>query len=141
MTVKEMIKELKKYPNQNAELNIKVNVVDADDETLDINECELSFMEQDVKDYDSYDVLCTLKWHTQNDKEHENLLNGGSIRETIYNNKNYNKGNRVIIDMNIERGEISVKANYNEKPIIKRKIDCKTNDDISDAVLTLMKML
>lgn len=56
MTIKELISELQKYPNQNAEVNFISNLVDIDDETFDTHNCSIDFSSQDVKDYDTYDI-------------------------------------------------------------------------------------
>lgn len=56
MTVKELIKELEKYENQDAELNIISNLTDIDDEEYDINDCTIGLMQQDMYN-DVYDVI------------------------------------------------------------------------------------
>ena len=56
MTVKELIKELEKYENQDAELNIISNLTDIDDEEYDINDCTIELMQQDMYN-DIYDVM------------------------------------------------------------------------------------
>ena len=56
MTVKELIKELEKYENQDAELNIISNLTDIDDEEYDINDCTIELMQQDMYN-DVYDVM------------------------------------------------------------------------------------
>lgn len=56
MTVKELIKELEKYENQDAELNIISNLTNIDDEEYDINDCTIELWEQDMYN-DIYDVM------------------------------------------------------------------------------------
>lgn len=56
-TIKEVIEQLKKYPNQNAELNIIVNVVNKIDEEFDIQNCEFECWQQDIEDTDVYDFF------------------------------------------------------------------------------------
>lgn len=56
-TIKEVIEQLKKYPNQDAELNIIVNVVNEDDEEFDIQYCAFECWQQDVEDADVYDFF------------------------------------------------------------------------------------
>lgn len=50
MTIKEMIAELQKYPNQDAEVNLMVNTTNVEDEVFDTEHCEIAFMEQDKED-------------------------------------------------------------------------------------------
>lgn len=56
MTVKELIKELEKYENQDAELNIISNLTNVDDEEYDINDCTIELWQQDMYN-DVYDVM------------------------------------------------------------------------------------
>ena len=56
MTVKELIKELEKYENQDAELNIISNLTNIDDEEYDVNDCTIDLMQQDIYN-DVYDVI------------------------------------------------------------------------------------
>ena len=56
MTVKELIKKLEKYKNQDAELNIISNLTNIDDEEYDINDCTIELWEQDMYN-DIYDVM------------------------------------------------------------------------------------
>lgn len=57
MTIKEMIAELQKYPNQNAEVNLMVNTTNVEDEVFDTEHCEIAFMEQDKEDCPIYDIM------------------------------------------------------------------------------------
>ena len=71
MSIEDFIKELQKYPNQKADLNFIVNMVNSEDETYDIENCEVSCFQQDVEDTESYDVMITLNKETENKrKEH-----------------------------------------------------------------------
>ena len=56
MTVKELIKKLEKYKNQDAELNIISNLTNIDDEEYDVNDCTIDLMQQDIYN-DVYDVI------------------------------------------------------------------------------------
>ena len=56
MTVKELIKKLEKYKNQDAELNIISNLTNIDDEEYDVNDCTIDLMQQDIYN-DVYDVM------------------------------------------------------------------------------------
>lgn len=70
MTIKEFIKELQKYPNQNATINFISNTTCAEDDAFDVEGCEVDCMEQD-KDYvDSYDIMI----HKENELHNEECL-------------------------------------------------------------------
>lgn len=56
MTVKELIKKLEKYKNQDAKLNIISNLTNIDDEEYDVNDCTIDLMQQDIYN-DVYDVI------------------------------------------------------------------------------------
>lgn len=56
MTVKELIKQLENYENQDAELNFICNLIDADDEEYDIQDCTIELFQQDMYN-DIYDVM------------------------------------------------------------------------------------
>lgn len=56
MKVKELIAELQKYPNQEAELNIIANIIDADEEAFGIEKCHIECAQQDIKDAPIYDI-------------------------------------------------------------------------------------
>ena len=65
MSIKELIKELQKYPNQDAEVNFVVNMVNSDDDTFDVENCDISFFQQDVDDAMSYDLFIHLDSETE----------------------------------------------------------------------------
>ena len=56
MTVKELIKQLENYENQDAELNFICNLIDVDDEEYDIQDCTIELFQQDMYN-DIYDVM------------------------------------------------------------------------------------
>ena len=56
MTVKELIKQLENYENQDAELNFICNLIDVDDEEYDIQDCTIELFQQDMYN-DRYDVM------------------------------------------------------------------------------------
>ena len=56
MKVKELIAELQKYPNQDAEINLVSNLIDIDNEAFDSENCDIDFFQQDVDNVDNYDV-------------------------------------------------------------------------------------
>ena len=57
MKIKDLIEELQKYPNQNAEINFISNTTNSEDDTFDIEGCEIACMEQDKDWVDSYDIM------------------------------------------------------------------------------------
>lgn len=56
-TIRKLIEELQKYPNQDAQVNIVTNMVDIDDDAFDVSNCELSCFQQDVEDVEVYDLF------------------------------------------------------------------------------------
>ena len=57
MSVEDFIKELLKYPNQKAELNFVVNLINPMDESFDVNNCKVELFQQDIEDIEIYDVM------------------------------------------------------------------------------------
>ena len=58
-----------KYPNLDAELNFVVNTTNSEDDAFDIENCEVSYMEQDKEDVASYDVLIHLPSEEEDKRE------------------------------------------------------------------------
>ena len=69
MTIREHIQMMLKYPNLDAELNFVVNTTNSEDDAFDIENCEVSYMEQDKEDVDSYDVLVHLPSEEEDKRE------------------------------------------------------------------------
>ena len=67
MTIKQVIEELKKYPNQDAEVNFIANTTNVEDEVFDTEKCEIAFMEQDKEDCPIYDIMIYIenKYHNE----------------------------------------------------------------------------
>lgn len=57
MTIKELIKELKKYPNQDAEINFISNTILAECDVYDEEKCDIAFMQQDIEDCPIVDIM------------------------------------------------------------------------------------
>lgn len=73
MTVKELIKHLEKYPNQEAEVNFIANLVDADNDAFDKEKLDVEFMQQDIEDCPIYDIVVFDRL-LQKEKKQENSL-------------------------------------------------------------------
>ena len=69
MTIREHIQMMLKYPNLDAELNFVVNTTNSEDDAFDIENCEVSYMEQDKEDVASYDVLIHLPCEEEDKRE------------------------------------------------------------------------
>lgn len=76
MKVKELIAELQKYPNQDAEINLVSNLIDIDNEAFDSENCDIDFFQQDVDNVDNYDVYIFKK----------NLSTEPTIHDLLYDN-------------------------------------------------------
>jgi hypothetical protein len=93
MTIKEMIAELQKYPNQDAEVNLMVNTTNVEDEVFDTEHCEIAFMEQDKEDCSIYDIM-------------------------VYkDNQNHNQDD-CLMDLLYTKQHLKVELNANEETII-----------------------
>ena len=69
MTIREHIQMMLKYPNLDAELNFVVNTTNSEDDAFDIENCEVSYMEQDKEDVAYYDVLVHLPSEEEDKRE------------------------------------------------------------------------
>lgn len=104
MTIREHIQMMLKYPNLDAELNFVVNTTNSEDDAFDIENCEVSYMEQDKEDVASYDVLIHLPSEEEDKREERreesitNLL-GEHRKLTIeLDADTLHKNNIVILD-------------------------------------------
>ena len=59
MKVKELIKALEQYQNQDADINILCNLINVDDEQYDVEHCNIDLWQQDIY-CDSYDIMVYL---------------------------------------------------------------------------------
>ena len=114
MSIEDFIKELQKYPNQKADLNFIVNMVNSEDETYDIENCEVSCFQQDVEDTESYDVMITLNKETENKrKEHREE----SIRSLLDTHR------RIKIELDVDALHKDNIVILNEKDDVLREIE------------------
>jgi hypothetical protein len=104
MTIREHIQMMLKYPNLDAELNFVVNTTNSEDDAFDIENCEVSYMEQDKEDVAYYDVLVHLpseeeeKRNERSDESISSLL-GEHRKLTIELDADaLHKNNIVILD-------------------------------------------
>ena len=80
-TIKQLIKILEKYPNQDATINFITNTTNVEEEVYDIEDCDIDFFGQDKDWVDSYDIMVFKDNENHNDEcisellyEHEKLL-------------------------------------------------------------------
>ena len=104
MTIREHIQEMLKYPNLDAELNFIVNITNREDETYDIENCDISYLQQDVEDAQSYDIMIHLDSETESKRDEKR---DESIRELLSEHRrltieldadSLHKDNIVILD-------------------------------------------
>ena len=104
MTIREHIQEMLKYPNLDAELNFIVNITNSEDETYDIENCDISYLQQDVEDAQSYDIMIHLDSETESKRDEKR---DESIRELLSEHRrltieldadSLHKDNIVILD-------------------------------------------
>ena len=93
-----------KYPNLDAELNFIVNITNREDETYDIENCDISYLQQDVEDAQSYDIMIHLDSETESKRDEKR---DESIRELLSEHRrltieldadSLHKDNIVILD-------------------------------------------
>ncbi len=98
MTIKELINELQKYPNQNAEINIVTNLIDIDNEAFDCDDCKIDFLQQDVDNQEMYDLYISKENKSTEPRIHELLELYDNVTIKLDTKDNY--GNIVILSEN-----------------------------------------
>lgn len=73
MKIKDFISELQKYPNQDAEINFVANLIDAENDAFDVENCKIECFQQDVDGQDSYDI-CVFKENVSSESKLHDLL-------------------------------------------------------------------
>ena len=112
-TVREVITELLKYPNLDAEVYFKANVTNSECEEYDIP-VEINYTERDIEDAMSYDIILSSKHadKTPTCKEqnaiHQLLLQNNSLTIQIEKDNETdgyicikNENNEVLRDVNV----------------------------------------
>lgn len=121
MKVKELIAELQKYPNQEAELNIISNLIDVDNDAFDVEKCHIECAQQDIKDTPIYDIyVCR--------NENEIPVNANTIRDAIYNS------DWVVIEIDNEEKCIEIRNEYGVIGLI-------SYHDDDNAIMNLLSLL
>ena len=121
MKVKELIEELQKYPNQEAELNIISNLIDVDNDAFDVEKCHIECAQQDIKDALIYDIyVCR--------DENEIPENANIIRDAIYNS------DWIKIEIDTEEKCIEIHNEYGVIELI------SFHDD-DNAIMTILSSL
>ena len=98
MTIKELINELQKYPNQNAEINIVTNLIDIDNEAFDCDDCKIDFLQQDVDNQEMYDIYISKENKSTEPSIHELLELYDNVTIKLDTKDKY--GNIVILSEN-----------------------------------------
>ena len=121
MKVKELIAELQKYPNQEAELNIISNLIDADNDAFDVEKCHIECAQQDIKDAPIYDIyVCR--------DENEIPENANTISDCVRNS------DWVSIEIDNDDKTIEIRDEYGIVKII------SFHDD-DNAIMTILSSL
>lgn len=106
MTIREFIAEMLQYPNLDAEVYFKANVTNTDNAELDIP-VEIEFMERDIEDASSYDILLYSN-HAINSKHNKEC-------NDIHHLLEENDGITIMLDKDAETdGYICIKNKKNE---------------------------
>ena len=107
LTIKELIAELQKYPNQDASINIVTNLVNTDDDAYDVENCEIDFFQQDVEDALSYDLFISRPQEERKAME-ENIEN------SISNLLDENERLTIQLDIFDEHSNIVITNDYGD---------------------------
>lgn len=108
ISVKEFIKELQKYPNQDAILNFISNVINVDNDAFDTEYCDVDLFQQDVEDALSYDIMISLNEETRKKREEKfdesivNLLSKHGKLRIELSNEPLSSSSIVILNENDE---------------------------------------
>lgn len=108
ISVKEFIKELQKYPNQDASLNFISNVINVDNDAFDTEYCDVDLFQQDVEDALSYDIMISLNEETRKKREEKfdesivNLLSKHGKLRIELSNEPLSSSSIVILNENDE---------------------------------------
>lgn len=98
MKVKDLILELQKYKNQEAEINIISNFIDIDNDAFDKENCQIECCQQDVDNAESYDIYVYKENNSKEPKLHELLAENNKLM--IYLDTKDKFSNIVIFDEN-----------------------------------------
>lgn len=132
MTIEDLIRELKKYPNQKAKVNFIANVINEDDEVFDIDGCKISFFQQDVDNVDIYDIAITLGREKESSRD---SMRDGSIRCLL------EKHNRLTIQLNNEPSSLENIVILNEKNDVLREISVYGRYSQTDNVSVILSSI
>lgn len=117
LTIRQLVNELLKYPNLDADANFIFNGVNDEVEDYDITDCEIDFMQQDVEDSSVYDIMITPPNKDKRERERDNIskLLDDNDKLTIVLDK-YSEYDNIVIknDNNEVLREIQVGGNYEE---------------------------
>lgn len=131
MTIREHIQEMLKYPNLDAELHFMVNLKDTDNDAFDIEGVEVSYMEQDKDDVESYDVLIHLPYEEEQMRKKRSNISICSLLEdrgklTIELDKDdLHRANILVLDTEKDEvlREISVGGRFRQEENICKMLD------------------
>lgn len=135
MTVKEAISELEKYGNKDAELGVKFNFVNVDNEEYDIPGV-LSFCGQENDDAKRYDVICSPSMRDFIEIEKRNRRKR-TISDMLYDSDS------VFIRINRDKGVITV-LDDNADEVWKSRVENNSfhsRPDVPDIVKRLVEMI
>lgn len=132
MSIKELIQQLQEYPNQDADVNFVVNMVDSEDDTFDVEDCDISFFQQDVDDAMSYDLFIHL-----NDKikAKRNKYREDSIRNLL------DKHRRLTIELDADALHKNNIVILNENEDVLREIEVGGRHYQHDNIIIMLQTI
>lgn len=130
MTVRQFIAEMLQYPNLDAEVNFKVNVINTDNPELDFP-VEIEFTERDIEDTDSYDIILY--------SDHANKTPTYEEQNAIHQLLQQNNSITIMIDKDTSTdGYICIK---NEKNEVLRDINVGGIHSVEDNLMIILQSL
>ena len=132
MSIEEFIKELQKYPNQKAEVNFTVNMVNSEDDTYDVENCEVAFFQQDIEEAESYDIMIHLDEWTESKR---NKHRKESIRNLLAEHK------RIKIELDVDALHKDNILILNENDDVLREIEVGGRHYQEDNICIMLQMI
>lgn len=128
--MRELIGELLQYPNLDAEVNFKVNVVNTDNAELDIP-VEMEFTERDIEDALSYDIILY--------SDHANKTPTCKEQNAIHQLLQQNNSITIMLDKDDKTdGYIVIKNEENE---VLRDVDVGGVHSVEDNLMIVLQSI
>lgn len=132
MSIEEFIKELQKYPNQKADVNFIANMINSEDDTYDVENCKIAFLQQDIEEAESYDIMIHLDEWTESKR---NKHREESIRNLL------SKYRRLTIELDADALHKDNILILNENEDVLREIEVGGRHYQEDNIILMLQMI